>query len=152
LLIDPGAIARWMSNEALARYIPVMGPYLVFMLMGTVLEITMISRKRYKLAAVTYISSDLVRACVLAVSALLTRSLMWALIASVVFLFLRVCAIFGYFWWEFSGGLRLDKMLLKEQCTYALPFSLAVIVQVIQQNYHQYVVAFHFDAATFAIY
>src|SRR5262249_33181072 len=35
---------------------------------------------------------------------------------------------------------------------YALPFTLSVIVQVIQQNYHQYAVAFHFDAATFAIY
>src|SRR5262249_34187103 len=44
------------------------------------------------------------------------------------------------------------KDLLKEQCAYALPFSLSVIVQVIQQNYHQYAVAFHFDAATFAIY
>jgi len=48
--------------------------------------------------------------------------------------------------------MRLDRVLLKEQWAYALPFSLSVIVQVIQQNYHQYAVMFHFDAATFAIY
>jgi O-antigen/teichoic acid export membrane protein len=152
MLADPRAIASWMSNPALVRYMPVIAAYLVFMLMGTVLEITMISRKRYKLAAATYVSSDLLRALFLVLPALLTGSLMWALMASVLFLFLRVCAILGYFRWEFNGRLHLDKGLLKEQCAYALPFSLSVIVQVIQQNYHQYAVAFHFDAATFAIY
>src|SRR5262245_10818998 len=50
LLIDPHAIAGWMSNPGLVRYMPVISLYLVFLLMGTVLEITMISRKRYKLA------------------------------------------------------------------------------------------------------
>jgi O-antigen/teichoic acid export membrane protein len=122
------------------------------MLMGTVLEISMISRKRYNLAAVTYVASDLLRAGFLVIPALITRSLMWAMAGSVVFFFFRVCAIFGYFRSEFSGHLHLDKALLKEQWAYALPFSLSVIVQVVQQNYHQYAVAFHFDAATFAVY
>jgi O-antigen/teichoic acid export membrane protein len=152
LLVNPDAIASWMSNRALARYMPMIAAYLAFMLMGTVLEITMISLKRYKLAAATYVATDLFRAFFLVIPALITRSLMWALIASVVFLFVRVCAICGYFRWEFGDGLRLDRALLKEQCAYALPFTLSVIVQVIQQNYHQYAVAFHFDAATFAIY
>src|SRR5262249_14137318 len=57
LLMNPSAIASWMSNPTLVRYMPVISAYLVFMLMGTVLEITMISRKRYKLAAATYVSS-----------------------------------------------------------------------------------------------
>jgi O-antigen/teichoic acid export membrane protein len=152
LLINPSAIASWMSNPTLVHYMPVIGAYLVFMLMGTVLEITMISFKRYKLAAATYVSSDLLRAFFLVIPALITGSLMWALTSSVVFLFLRVCAIFGYFRWEFGRDLGLDRQLLREQCAYALPFSLSVIVQVIQQNYHQYAVAFNFDAATFAIY
>jgi O-antigen/teichoic acid export membrane protein len=152
LLSSPARIASWMSNAALAKYIPIMGGYLLFMLMGTVLEISMISRKRYNLAAVTYVASDLLRAGFLVIPALITHSLMWALIGSVVFFFLRVCAIFGYFRTEFLGRLHFDQALLKEQWAYALPFSLSVIVQVIQQNYHQYAVAFHFDAATFAIY
>jgi O-antigen/teichoic acid export membrane protein len=151
LLVNPHAIARWMTNPALAQYLPVMGAYLLFMLMGTVLEITMISRKRYKLAAATYVASDLLRTVFLVLPALLMRSLMWALTVSVIFLILRVCALFGYLRWEF-GGLRFDKELLKEQWAYALPFSLAIVVHVIQQNYHQYAVAFHFDAVTFAIY
>lgn len=152
LLVSPSRIANWMSNPQLAQYIPIMGAYLLFMLMGTVLEISMVSRKRYNLAAVTYVASDLLRAAFLVIPALITHSLMWAMAGSVVFFFFRVCAIFGYFRTEFSGRLHLDKVLLKEQWAYALPFSLSVVIQVIQQNYHQYAVAFHFDAATFAIY
>src|SRR6185436_3009387 len=104
-------------------------------LMGTVLEITMISRKRYNLAAGVYLVSDLLRAAFLVLPAVLTRSLYWALVGSVAFFALRVCAAFGYFKWEFGGGVRFDKALLKEQWSYAAPYSLSGIVQVIQQNY-----------------
>src|SRR5215475_12668338 len=56
----------------------------------------MISLKRYKLAATTHVSTDLFRAFFLVIPALITRSVMWALIASVVFLFMRVCAVFSF--------------------------------------------------------
>jgi len=152
LMLTSSFIADRMRNPALAHYTPIMGFFVLFMLMGTVLEITMIARKRYRLAAVTYVVSDMLRMVCLVVPAFVTRSLEWALIGSVIFLFLRVCAIFPYFRHEFGGALRLDKALLKAQWAYALPFSLSVVVQVIQSNYHQYAVAFSFDAATFAIY
>jgi O-antigen/teichoic acid export membrane protein len=151
LLVSPH-IGDWLSNSALSQYVPVLGLYLLFMLMGTVLEITMIARKRYNLAAATYVCSDVLRAIFLVIPAILTRSLMWALTASVVFFFFKVCAIFAYFRSEFGQQLQFDPKLLKTQWAYALPFSLSILVQVIQQNYHQYAVAFHFDAATFAIY
>src|SRR5690242_12258493 len=96
LMIGPSRVAGWMKNPELAQYMPVMGAYLLFMLMGTVLEISMVSRKRYNLAAATYVVSDLLRAAFLVVPALITHSLMWAMAGSVVFFFLRVCAIFGY--------------------------------------------------------
>jgi O-antigen/teichoic acid export membrane protein len=125
---------------------------LLFMLMGTVLEITMISRKQYKTAAVTYVASDLFRAAFLVVPALITGSVAWALVGSLTFFVLRVCTIVGYFRSEFGTGPRLDKQLLKEQWGYALPLALAGLVHVVQQNYHQLVVASHFDKITFAIY
>jgi O-antigen/teichoic acid export membrane protein len=152
LLLCRSRIPAWMSNAELGRYAPLMGAYLVFMLVGTPLEITMISRKRFKLATFTYIASDFLRAVFLVVPALITGSLVWALAGSAAVFVLRVCATFGYLRSEFGGALSLDGKLLKEQWAYALPFSVSVIVQVIQQNYHQYAVAFHFDAATFAIY
>jgi len=145
-------IASMMSNAALLPYVPIMGVYLLLTLMGTALEITMISRKRYNLAAGTYVVSDVLRAAFLVIPALLTGSLMWALVGSVVFFALRVCAMFGYFRWEFGAEARFDGGLAREQWSYVMPYTLAGIVSVIQQNYHQYAVAFHFDTATFAIY
>jgi len=83
---------------------------------------------------------------------LLTRNLRWTLIGSILFCLLRVITILGYFRAEFRGSLKFDRNLLKTQIHYALPFFMSVIVQIVQQNYHQYAVSFHFDAATFAIY
>ena len=42
LMLNTGRITTWMSNAALAGYVPIMGGFVLFMLMGTVLEITMI--------------------------------------------------------------------------------------------------------------
>src|SRR5206468_2317077 len=53
---------------------------------------------------------------------------------------------------EFGGDLRFDIALWRGQLAYALPFALAVGVDVVQANVHQWVVATRFDAATFAIY
>jgi O-antigen/teichoic acid export membrane protein len=152
LLLNASRVAHWMSNEPLRNYIPLSGLYLIFMLMGTVLEITMITRKNFRLATGTYVVSDILRAAFLIFPALITRNLEWTLIGAVVYCALRVAAALGYFKKEFAGDLRFDATLLREQLGYAVPFFSAVVVQIIQQNYHQYAVSWHFDAATFAIY
>jgi O-antigen/teichoic acid export membrane protein len=46
----------------------------------------------------------------------------------------------------------VDTTLWRSQLAYALPFALAVGIEVVQVNYHQWVVAARFDAATFAVY
>src|SRR5262245_13614888 len=152
ILLNAGRIAQFMSNTALESYAAVMGFYLVFMLVGTVLEITMISRKKYALAAGTYVVSDLLRAVLLVGAAFIGHSLFWALWGSVLFFAIRVAMVFSYCRKEFGGGLRFDRGLIKEQWAYTIPYALASIVYIIQQIYHQYAVAYHFDPATFAIY
>jgi O-antigen/teichoic acid export membrane protein len=152
ILMNSSTIGTFLSNPRLGDYLPLASVVIVLMLMGTVLEITMICRKRFKLATVTYASSDILRAAFLVVPGLLTRNLRWTLIGACLFCFLRVITIFGYFRTEFRDSLKFDRDLLKKQICYALPFTMSVIVQIIQQNYHQYAVSFHFDAATFAIY
>src|SRR5438552_9082372 len=152
LMLNATRVAHWVNNEPLATYMPLAGLYLIFLLMGTVLEITMINRKNYRLATFTYVASDLLRAGFLIVPALITRSLGWMLIGAVAFCAVRVVAILVYFRFEFGHELRFDTSALREQLGYAIPFSCAVLIQIIQQNYHQYAVSWHFDAATFAIY
>jgi len=145
-------VARWVNNEPLTAYMPLAGLYLTFLLMCTVLEITMINRKNFRLATGTYVLSDVLRAAFLIIPALITGSLAWLLISATIFCALRVVGALAYLRTEFGRELRFDLSVLREQAGYAIPFSCAVIVQIVQQNYHQYAVSWHFDAATFAIY
>lgn len=145
-------IGQWLSNPALTRYAWIAGSYMVFMLMGAALEIVMIARKRFRWATVTYATSDVVRGVLLVTFALFTHKLGWVLIAGVLFFAIRAVAFVLYIRSEFPGQLLFDTRLLKQQFIYTVPFSFAVLIDMIQQNYHQYAVSFYFDAATFAIY
>jgi len=120
--------------------------------MGTVLEITMINRKRFRLATGTYVVSDVLRAALLVVPALVTRSLEWTFIGGIIFCMLRFITVFKYFRSEFVSDIRFDTALLRQQFAYAIPFFSSVVVHIVQQNFHQYAVSWHFDAKTFAIY
>jgi hypothetical protein len=53
---------------------------------------------------------------------------------------------------EVVTGFRPQLSVWRGQLAYALPFALAVGVEIVQANFHQYVVATRFDAATFAIF
>jgi O-antigen/teichoic acid export membrane protein len=152
LVLASATIANWLSNPGLAQYIPLIGVYLIFMLMGAPLEHTMISRHRYSWATATYFVSDLLRALLLVVPALVTRNLFWMFAGGVLFCLLRVIGTVAYFRTEFHGSLSFDKVRLSEQMSYALPLALSGVVLVMQGSYHQYAVSYAFDAATFAIY
>jgi len=145
-------ISLWMNNSELSGYIPWIGTYLLLMIASAVLEIVLISRKRYLWASFSYAFSDLLRAIVLIVPALLFRQLEWLLLGAVAFAAVRLCAALFYLRHEFGGELRPDTALLNKQLAYALPFQMAVLVEILQANFHQYAVSYYFDAATFAIY
>src|SRR5436853_579413 len=145
-------IAARLSNAALADYMALAGLFLTFMLMSTVLEIVMVSRKKHLMAAVTYACSDIVRTLFFIVPAFAFLSLRAVFIGATAFAALRVVLVVVAIWRQYGREFRVDVALWREQLAYALPFALAVGVEVIQQNYHQYVVASRFDAATFAIY
>ena len=152
LTLTASKIAQWMNTSALAEYIPWIGVFILLMIASAVLEIVMTVRKRYLWAASTYAVSDLLRALLLVVPVLLFRRMEWLLLGAVVFASVRLCAALLYLRYEFGGELRPDPALLNKQLAYAFPYQMAVLVDVVQSNFHQYAVSYHFDAATFAIY
>ena len=151
LYVARTAIAEWLNPE-LAAYILPLGLFLTFTLTSTVLEIVMVSGRRHVAAAVTYAVSDIVRTLLLILPALAFVSLRAVVIGATVFAGLRLAATLVLLWREFGRDLRIDPSLWREQLAYALPFALAVGLEVVLINYHQYVVASRVDAATFAIY
>lgn len=146
------SIAHWFNNERLTGYVPLIGVYLAIMLVSAVLEIVMTARKRHLHASVAYAFSDLLRASLVVVPVLWFGQLEWLLYGAIVFASLRLGATFFYLKHEFSGNVALDVGLARTHLAYALPFSIYVLIEVLQANLHLYAVSFRFDAATFAIY
>jgi O-antigen/teichoic acid export membrane protein len=145
-------LSRWLSNTDLATYSAWIGLVLLLMMISSVLEIALIARRRYALASSWYGASDILRAAFLVVPALVTRRLDALLVGAVAFAAVRVIVAVLYLARSFDGDFRPDLGILRRQLAYALPFGVAVVVEVCQANMHQYVVSHEFDAATFAIY
>jgi O-antigen/teichoic acid export membrane protein len=152
LVLGESRIAGWLSNPELSSHMMLLGWFLVLMLISSVFEIVMVSRKQHLVAAWTYAASDVVRTILLVVPAFVHGGLRGVLIGGVAFAVVRLVAMFRWLWFEFGTDLCPDSSLWKRQLAYALPFALAVGIEVLQTNLHQYVVASRFDAATFAIY
>jgi O-antigen/teichoic acid export membrane protein len=145
-------IAGWLANPALATYLPLIAIALALTLASAALEVVLVSRQRHVAAAVTYAGTDLLRALVMAGAALLFAELYWVLMATIAFAAVRVAVLAWALRREFGAQLELDLPLLRVQLAYALPFAVAVGIDVAQANLHQYVVAARYDAATFAVY
>lgn len=152
LVREKSRISQLLSNSGLSEYLPLLSVYLLLMTMSATLEIVMISRKQYRGAAFSYGLSDLLRAVVLIGPALVLRSLYGLLLGAAVFALLRFSFSLFYCVREFGQEFRPDLRLLKQQLAYALPFEMAVVVETLHMNFHQYAVSHYFDAATFALY
>ena len=144
-------IADHFSNPDLPRYLLLLGVFLTLMLVTTVFEILMVSRKRHLNAALTYALSDVTRTAFFVVPALLFVSLDAVFAGAVAFAAMRLVVML-LIMRRALGDVRPDLALWRTQLAYALPFALAVSVEVILVSYHQYVVGGSFDRATFAIY
>jgi O-antigen/teichoic acid export membrane protein len=152
LLIVKPKIAHWMNNPELSRYIFWIGLYLFLMMLSATLEIVLISRRRYVWASASYASFDLARAAASILPVLLFRDLDGLFKGLVMVAFLRAAITVFYFRTEFRDTFRFDKTLLRSQLAYAMPFALAIVVEIVQGSLPQYVVAWISSPATFAIF
>jgi O-antigen/teichoic acid export membrane protein len=152
LVLSAGAIAGWMSNPALEPLIPLLAWYLLLMQASIALETVMTARSAYRSAAVAYAVTDVMRAVFLITPVLLTSSLRSLLQGAVAFAALRCAYSIHYFWRTFGASFRPDARCFLRQLAYAVPFALAVVASIAQENLHQYAVSGLFDAATFAVY
>jgi O-antigen/teichoic acid export membrane protein len=145
-------IAQWLTNPALAPHLPLLGWFLAMMLTSAVFEIVLLSKKRSGTAATAYALSDIGRAACLTIPAALAWGLRGVMIGAVAFGVVRVIATLAMMVSGFRSRFQPDGAVLRTQLAYALPFALAVGIEVLHINWHQYAVAARFDAATFAVY
>ena len=151
LIVAAPRLAHWMNNGEIPQYMPWLGTYLFLMMISASLEIVMISRGKYLLASASYALSDLARAAAFILPALLFRELDWILKGAALIAALRVVATYVYFQKEFGRTCRLDFTALQRQFAYALPFGLAVLVEILQGSLPQYIVSYLYDPAALAV-
>lgn len=152
LWIGRGPIAAHFGNPELPAYLMLLGAYLTLMLVTTVFEILMVSRKQHMSAAITYVLSDLVRTALFVLPAIMFRSLRAVFIGAVIFAAFRLAVMLGRLRREFGQTVRPDLALLRTQLRYAVPFAIAVSVEVILIYYHQYVVGGQVTPAMLGVY
>lgn len=152
LAVVAPTLAKWLGNPHLMAYAVPIGILLFLMLMSAVLEIVMVSRKEYLRAAYTYALSDLVRSLFFILPGVLLKSVGWLLAGAIAFAALRLLYTLWYLRDVFGRDLAFDAGQLRRQVAYALPFEMAIIAEILQANYHQYAVSYHFGAVIFAVY
>lgn len=145
-------LAELMNNPALTELVPLVGVYLLFMLMAVVLEIIMTIRRRFTVASSTYALTDIARAVFYLFPVLLMADLRSLMLGAVVFALARLAVTLLYVRRVFGPDLAPDRGALAEQVRYAVPFGIAGIIEVAQVKYHLFAVSYAFDTATFAIY
>lgn len=145
-------LEHWLSNTELSQYVVWIGLYVLLMMLSSTLEIVLISRRKYLWASASYAVSDLARAAASILPVLFFRNIDGLLKGLVLVAGLRVVIALVYFHREFRDSFRLDKVLFKSQLAYALPFALAILVEILQGSLPQYVVAYLSTPATFAIF
>ena len=146
-------LAAHFDNPDLPGYLMLLGVYVTLRLVTTVFEILMISRKQHLSAAVTYALSDLARTALFVLPVILFGGgLRTVFIGAVLFAALRLMMMTWRLRRAFGGSVRPDLSLLRTQLAYAVPFALAVSLEVILVYYHQYVVGGKVDVETFGIY
>jgi O-antigen/teichoic acid export membrane protein len=98
------ALGARFNNPQLAELLPMLGIVLGLMLTATVFEIAMVCRQQYRRAAVTYGASDLLRALLLTLPALVTGRLDALVMGAVVFALVRVVVAAVYLRREFGSS------------------------------------------------
>jgi len=146
-------VALLLNSPALKEYAPYIGVMTAVMLLGVILETIMIATKQITLATITLVVTELLKACVIIGAAAITGSLYILLGGMIGLGLLRLAALAFYLRKEgllVVGPLR--GQYLQSQLTFAMPFGLAAILEMLASAVPQFFVSHFYDPATFAIF
>lgn len=143
-------IAAHFHNPELDRCLPWVAALAFAMLAGTALDVALNAVGRIGAAAAVRVGTEVVRGACMVAGALATRSAAGLLAGMTAGAAIRAVACWA--WLVRSHGLRISPRALRTQLAYALPFGLAFLAIVPQQQFHLYAVGAAVSAAAFAVY
>jgi O-antigen/teichoic acid export membrane protein len=150
LLASAPLVDRVMGNPELTRNLPWVAAFTAFQLAGASLDVAWNAAGRVGSAALARTFTEGSRAIGMIAGARLAGNVEGVFAGIAAATLLR--AIFTFWTLARRHGLRGDAAALRRQAAYALPFGVAFLLIVPQQQYHQYAVAAAVSAAAFAVY
>jgi O-antigen/teichoic acid export membrane protein len=150
LLAGRPLLAAQFGNPELTRNVPWIATFTALHIAGAPLDVAWNATGRIGAAAVARVATESVRSAALIAGAVLTGTVEGAFAGIAIATAAR--AAFGFAALAHAHGLRPSGALLRRQVSYALPFGLAFLLIVPQQQFHQYAVGAAVTAAAFAVY
>lgn len=146
--------AAWLlNNPQIEPYLPYLAVFTALCLVTSVLEGLMVVAKQARLAALTAVVSEGLRAAMVVAGAIWTQQMQVVVAALLVWAACRVTALLVYLrWLGVRSRLRPRWEHLGAQLRYSIPFGLALIVRTGADSLHQYLVAHLYGPVLFAIY
>lgn len=153
LTVWPGVLMAIFNDAGLVAYAPLIGLIILLWMPSSCLETLAVADGEAKLASRFIVVLQLSRGLLL-ISAAFVFPTVWALVVAAIVQGLIQSAVLGwYLTSRFAGYWRdFDWPVMRSQLSYGLPLGAATLLYWSQTDLHKYVVAHHFDAATYAIY
>lgn len=144
-------LARALSTPGLLEHRGELALYTAFLVAASPLETGITSQGRTRLAGLSYLVFDGLRAAAMVVPALLGGGLHALMAAMVAWAAVRLGTAWAFVLSTGRGALG-DRALFRRQLAYALPFGVAIAFAIPQQYAHQFIVAHAVGPALFAVY
>jgi len=150
LLAFAPLVAARFANPELTRNLPWVAAFTALTLAASPLDVVLNASGRTGAAALVRVATEAGRGAAMVAGAALTGSVVGVFAGITLASGVRaaVCALTLFR----AHGVFFDRTTLRRQAVYALPFGLAFLLIVPQQQYHQYAVAAAVSAAAFAVY
>jgi O-antigen/teichoic acid export membrane protein len=150
VLAGRGLLAGRFQNPELGQVLGWVAAFTGLLIAGSPLDIAWNACGRIGAAAAARLVTECTRAAALVAGALATGTVEGALAGMTLATAAR--ALVGFALLARAHGLAGERALLRRQIAYALPFGIAFLVIVPQQQFHQYAVSATVTAAAFAVY
>jgi len=150
VLAGRGLLASRFQNPELIRVLGWVAAFTGLYVAGAPLDVAWNACGRIGAAAVARLLTECTRSAALVVGALATGTVEGAIAGMTLATGAR--AVIGFVLLARAHGLAARGALLRRQITYALPFGVAFLLIVPQQQFHQYAVSAAVTAAAFAVY
>jgi O-antigen/teichoic acid export membrane protein len=150
LLAGRRLLAERFHNPELDALVPWVAAFTGLFVAGAPLDVAWNASGRIGAAALARLATELLRSGALVVGAIAGGTARAALAGMTLATGVR--AVTGFALLARAHGLSGSGALLRRQLAYALPFGLAFLLVVPQQQFHQYAVSAAVTAAAFAVY